>query len=217
MSAGRKSATVVMPVRAAMMAGSPICRVEAVGRPRKGTGRPWWKMVWPCEPISAIFFVAMRKRRQAVSAASAKVAPKRKLSWLRLPAEMSCCSATRRISFRSWSGKVMEVWFRSLAFRRGAAPETRARATSMASAEVPDIRPRTRDDLGGMGRRKMISPQRAQRAQRRKPSRGEKDNAPFDAHLRRAGSRVRDAEFAEVRREEYSQEWLYYWLGDLLF
>src|SRR6266436_1044012 len=107
-------------------------------------------MVWPCEPISAIFFVEMRKRRQAVSAASAKVSPRRKLSWLSWPAEMGCCSATRRISLRSCGGKRIDVWFSSLALRRGGAPEMRARATSMASAEVPDIRPRTRDDLGGM-------------------------------------------------------------------
>src|SRR6266404_4556512 len=91
-------------------------------------------MVWPCEPISAIFLAATRKRRQAVSAASAKVSPRRKFSWLRSPAEMGCCSATRRISLRSLGGAL----------------EICARATSMASAEVPDIRPSTRKDLGAM-------------------------------------------------------------------
>jgi hypothetical protein len=38
-----------------------------------------------------------------------------------------------------------------LAFSRGGAPEMRARATSMASAEVPDIKPRTREDFAVMG------------------------------------------------------------------
>ena len=37
-----------------------------------------------------------------------------------------------------------EVWPSSLAFRFGGAPDIRAKATSMPSAEVPDMRPRTR-------------------------------------------------------------------------
>src|SRR5450631_234965 len=104
-------------------------------------------MVWPWLPISAILFAATRKRWQAVSAASAKISPKRKLSWLSSPAEMGCCSATRRISFRIAGGKFTDAWFSDLALRLGGAPEILARATSIPSAEVPDIRPRTRSGL----------------------------------------------------------------------
>jgi len=147
-------------------------------------------MVWPCEPISAIFPGAMRKWRQAVNRAPAKISPRRKFSWLRSPAEMGCCSATRRISFRSCGGKFIEVCFRSLAFKRGGAPEMRARATSMASAEVPDIKPRTSEDFAGHGdARKKISPQRAGRAQRRKLRRGEKDNAEIERFRKRHTTR----------------------------
>ena len=44
MSRRRKSATVVMPVRSAMVLGSPICRVKLCVPPAEG-GR--WRMVWP--------------------------------------------------------------------------------------------------------------------------------------------------------------------------
>src|SRR5438874_11937602 len=89
----------------------------------------------------------MRKRRQAVRAASAKTSPRRKLSWLSSPAEMGCCSATRSISFCSAGANFIEVWLRS--WRR--AGEMRARATSIASADVPEIRPRTRSGLREVG------------------------------------------------------------------
>src|SRR5882724_13106912 len=74
----------------------------------------------------------------------------------------------------------------------------RARATSMASAEVPDIRPRTSDDLGGIGARKKISPQRARRAQRRNGRGGEKDNACLNVEAWAVG-----AQHAAPLREHY--------------
>src|SRR5260370_16800912 len=49
----------------------------------------------------------------------------------------------RRISLRTAAGNFTDVWPRSLAFRFGGAPEMRASATSIPSAEVPDIMPRT--------------------------------------------------------------------------
>jgi len=40
-----------------------------------------------------------------------------------------------------------DAWPSSLDFRFGGAPEMRTRAASMPSAEVPDIRPRTRREF----------------------------------------------------------------------
>src|SRR6202000_2550930 len=62
----------------------------------------------------------------------------------RSPAGMGVCSAMRRISLRTCGGKSTDVGLRSLALRWGAAREIFVRAMSMPSAEVPDIRPRTR-------------------------------------------------------------------------
>src|SRR6266850_6704508 len=87
-----------------------------------------------------------RNVRQAERAASANSSPKRKLSWLSSPAEIGWCSATRRISRRKAEGNFPEVWPSNLAFKCGGAPEIRARATSIPSAEVPDIMPRTSID-----------------------------------------------------------------------
>src|SRR4029077_18291340 len=50
MSATRKSETVVMPVRSAMTAPSPICRVDGVVSD-EASGLGWWQMVCPCEPM----------------------------------------------------------------------------------------------------------------------------------------------------------------------
>ena len=58
----------------------------------------------------------------------------------------------RRISFRTCGGKSTLVWLRSFALRFGGAPEIFVRAMSMPSAEVPDIRPRTRSGLWSVGK-----------------------------------------------------------------
>src|SRR5260370_1097774 len=88
-------------------------------------------------------FGETRNLRHAAAAAPAKSCPKRKFNWLRAPAVMGCCSATQRIALRKGGGNLTEVWPNNLAFRCGGAPEMRASATSMPSAEVPDITPRT--------------------------------------------------------------------------
>src|SRR5580704_10055690 len=58
----------------------------------------------------------------------------------------------RRISFRTRAGKSTLVCLRSFALRFGGAPEIFVRAMSMPSAEVPDIRPRTRSGLCVVGK-----------------------------------------------------------------
>src|SRR5436190_16581649 len=103
-------------------------------------------MVWPWLPIREMRFGETRNLRQAARAASAKSPPKRKFNWLSAPALIGCCSATRRISLRSESGNLTDVWPSSLALRFGGAPEIRARATSIPSADVPDIMPKTSMD-----------------------------------------------------------------------
>src|SRR5581483_2525769 len=80
---------------------------------------------------------------QAARAASAKNAPRRKLSWESSPAETAAPSATRRISARRFFGKAWLEWARSLLERCGGFSEMRTSAASMPSAEVPDMRPRT--------------------------------------------------------------------------
>src|SRR5258707_15465669 len=97
MSAGRKSAMVVTPVRAAMMEGSPICIVEEVGAPRKETGSPWWKMVWPWEAIRSRDFTGTLSFLLVAMAASAKSSPRRKFSWLISAAGTGGPSAERRV------------------------------------------------------------------------------------------------------------------------
>src|SRR5207245_445094 len=92
---------------------------------------------------SDVRFGDKRNLRQAARAASPKSSPKRKFNWLSSPALMGSCSATRRISLRSASGNLTDEWLRSLAFRFGGAPEMRANATSIPSADVPDIMPST--------------------------------------------------------------------------
>src|ERR1700682_2262225 len=95
-------------------------------------------------------FGEIRKLRHAAMAASEKTPPKRKFSWLRAPAVMRCCSATRRIFLRSAAGNLIEVCPRSFAWRCGGAPEMRASATSMPSTEVPDMSPSTNMGLGAI-------------------------------------------------------------------
>src|SRR5580704_16633750 len=133
----------------------------------------------------------MRKRLQAVNAASAKTSPRRKFSWLSSPAVMGCCSATRRISFLIAWGKLIEVWFSSLAARFGGAPDTLASATSMPSAEVPDIRPRTRSEFDFMVEASGRFQHRVHREHREEKSveskrqrKKEKDNAETQRALR---------------------------------
>src|SRR5271157_1231629 len=86
----------------------------------------------------------MRNWRRAARAASAKAWPRRKLSCEICAAVAGAPSAMRRISARRAEGRGRVVCLRSLG---GTAV---ARATSMASAEVPDIRPRRRRGLLGM-------------------------------------------------------------------
>src|ERR1051325_431306 len=93
--------------------------------------------------------------------------PRRKFSWLNSPAEMGRCSATRRISLRSAGGKSKEVWPSNLALSCGGAPEMRASATSMPSAEVPDIRPRTRSGFAVIARRVLTQATRRTQWRRR--------------------------------------------------
>ena len=146
MSAGRKSPTVVTPVIAAMTAGSPICKVEASSCPRKGLGRPWWKTVWPCEPITSRCRGRTPNFRQARRAASAKMRPRRKLSWLISPGETCAPSAMRSTSARTAAGKgtVMKFSRRACAAFSLIEGEMHTSATSMPSTEVPDMRPRAR-------------------------------------------------------------------------
>src|SRR5258708_37804448 len=125
--------------------------------------------------MRAIFFCGILNLRHAARAASAKSSPKRKFNWLRAPAVVECCSATRRISLRRAGGNLTDVWPSSLAFRLGGPPEIRASATSIPSADVPDMRPRTSEGLefiSMLGKR--ISPQSAQRTQKRKRREAEK-------------------------------------------
>jgi len=57
MSAGRKSPSVVMPVARGDDGRLTDLQCRRGGRAKKLTGLPWWKMVWPWLPMSAIFFV----------------------------------------------------------------------------------------------------------------------------------------------------------------
>src|SRR6516165_375551 len=104
-------------------------------------------MVWPWEAIKSSRLGEVRNFLQAERAASAKTRPRRKLSWLISAAGTAAPSATWRILERTGLGMGREAWSRSLALRRGGAPEIWARAASMPSAEVPDIRPRTNKEF----------------------------------------------------------------------
>jgi hypothetical protein len=77
-------------------------------------------------------------------AASAKSSPRRKFNWLISAAGRGVPSAIWRIFERIGLGMGKESWPSSLEFSFGGAPPMRTRAASMPSAEVPDIRPRTR-------------------------------------------------------------------------
>src|SRR5271166_4727841 len=158
MSAGRKSAMVVTPVRAAIIAASPIWRVEETGESgewRAASGEkelsgPWWKMVWPWEAIRSRRLRGTWSFLAADFAASAKRWPRRKFSWLISAAGTGAPSAMRRIWARIGLGIRRVAWPRSLDFRFGGAPLARTRAASMPSAEVPDMRPRIRREFLGM-------------------------------------------------------------------
>src|SRR5260370_604978 len=87
---------------------------------------------------------------QVAMAASAKSSARRKLRWLISAGGMGVPSATRRMAARIGLGMGREAWPSSLEFSFGGAPLMRTRAASMPSAEVPDIRPRTRREFLGM-------------------------------------------------------------------
>src|SRR5207244_716381 len=101
-------------------------------------------IVCPCEPIRSIRCGGTRKRRQAPSAARANSSPKRKLSWLISPVVVGWPSASRKTAARTAGGNGSVKKFSSFAAIFGGEPAMRTRATSMPSAEVPDIRPSTR-------------------------------------------------------------------------
>src|SRR5579859_3830046 len=107
-------------------------------------------MVWPWEAIRSRDFSGTRSFLQVAMAASAKRWPRRKLSWLISAAGRGAPSAIWRIFARISLGIGKEAWPSSLDFRFGGAPLMRTRADSMPSAEVPDIRPRTRREFLGM-------------------------------------------------------------------
>src|SRR5215469_5778414 len=109
-------------------------------------------MVWPWEAIKSRRAGGVRNLLQADRAASAKTRPRKKLSWLISAAGTAPPSAIWRILERTGLGSGREAWSRSLALRRGGAPEIWARAASMPSAEVPDMRPRTSKEFLGMER-----------------------------------------------------------------
>src|ERR1700676_635957 len=56
---------------------------------------------------------------------------------------MACCSATRKISLRIAGANFIVACRNNCDFSSGGAPEISARATSIPSAEVPDITPST--------------------------------------------------------------------------
>src|SRR5260370_35197607 len=104
MSAGRKSPTVVMPVSAAMVAGSPICNVEAGERPKKSAGTPWWKIGWAWLPRGAVFFGETLNFRHPAMAPPGKGPHKRKFYWPGRPPVVGAAAAHAGIVFRRQRG-----------------------------------------------------------------------------------------------------------------
>src|SRR5208282_3814614 len=101
-------------------------------------------MVCPWEPISCTLRGAIRNFLQASSAARANNSPSRKLSRAMSPAGTGAPEAIRSSSRRTRGGYVKHAKPSSRAPSRGGRPFTRTRATSIPSAEVPDIMPSTR-------------------------------------------------------------------------
>ena len=139
-SRGRKSATVVMPVRSAMTDGSPICSVDRTSvRPNRRPSGMWYT-VWPCEPTRSIVASGMPARRARRTRAAAKTSPRTKLAWQR-SSRRAVAGSNRRKTCRLSAGGYGYVPNARTSMPRGAMSTM---ATSTPSAEVPDIRPATR-------------------------------------------------------------------------
>src|SRR5690606_18968464 len=131
-----------MPVRSAITAPSPTCRVNGAGP----CGR--WRRVWPCEPIAATCAGATPAWRSRARAAAAKASPTCTSS---RPSSSSDCGsppwpiATRRARTASSQGWVWAATRRRPAVAGPSGNSTSA--ASMPSALVPEIRPRKSRDM----------------------------------------------------------------------
>ena len=137
-SRGRKLLMVVMPLRSTMMAASVSCSV-AVTSPRVLTA---CQKFCPCEPIRSTSLASRPASSISASAASAKSSPSSKCNFARSSVLPLRVPASRMRGCMS-GGKGCVRVARSCTSSLGGAPLISHSAASIASAEVPEMRPIT--------------------------------------------------------------------------